>query len=300
MTVAVVALLAACPFPEPTSRRSEPVRDNKLVSKPVTIAELAPATGSVLVTTRDGLARVPLDGTRVTIIDTIPGAMTPDGAIRIHRSGGRYRVRTDNDELEVPDLVATDIGFLMAPDGRHVATAAETADGVRLAIISIGDATGRTFPLAMDKVWLHRWADDGSALFHRLDGHDAWHRVDVATGAVTEARPPVRTPPPDGSASCPEKGFRIRVDYRAKRQRIVIDPTATQANPEELSGVRPRILVEAENRSFFERGPNPGQITGLKVIKPCDHFMFDFGGWVYLGEVATGRFAPLIRGSDAR
>lgn len=288
-------------------RENTRTKDNQLVSKPVTIAQLAPAAGSVLVRSRDGLVRVPLDGTPGTIIDSIPGAMTTDGSIRIHKSGATYVVRTDDGERVVPDLVATDIGFRMAPDDRHVATAAETPatsalnpTAVQLAIISLTDATARIYPLPMDAFWQHRWADDGSAFFHRDSGADIWRRVDLATGAITEARPPIRTPDPDGSVDCPAKGFRLRIDIRGKRQRIVMDPIATQANPEELSGVQPRLLVEAENLAYDRLRDAPAMLGHLMLTKPCDLYMFDFGGWVYVGEVAGGRFAPLIRGSDPR
>ena len=76
--------------------------------------------------------------------------------------------------------------------------------------------------------WEHRWADDGSAFFHRDSTADVWRRVDLTTGAITEARPPIRTPDRDGSVDCPGKGFRLRVDIRGKPQRIVLDPIATE------------------------------------------------------------------------
>jgi len=105
---------------------------------------------------------------------------------------------------------------------------------------------------------------------------------------------------PDGSVVCAAKGFRLRFDIRGKRQRIVLDPFATEANPEVLSGLRPRLLVEAEYVPYHRLSAEPAMLAHLKLSKPCDHFMFDFGDWVYLGEVATGQIAPLIRGSDAR
>lgn len=307
--VAAVALLSpqgGCTIREGV-RANEQTRDNQLVSQPVTLAQLAPTEGSVLVRFLDGHLLVALDGSRSTVTDTLPGATTADGSIRIHKSGATYILRTDSGDRVVPDLVATDIGFLMSPDDRHVATATGTtamAGGnpinVQLAIISIADASARVFPLAMDRHWRHRWADDGSAFFHRDSSADTWRRVDLVTGAITEARPPIRTPDRDSSAECSAKGFRLRVDIQGDRQRIVIDPIATQANPEALSGVQPRLLVEAEHLPAGKLRDNPAQLAHLNVMKPCDLFTFDFAGWVYLGEVSSGRFARLFRGSDAR
>jgi hypothetical protein len=282
-------------------------RDNRLLSKPVALVDLDPPDTTILVRGRDGLTRVSLDGTRVVVIDAIPSAMTTDGSIRVHVVAGRYVVRSARGEQVIADLVATRDGFRISPDERFVAVTTAIAPASdfdlgtsRLAIISLIDGTARTLPLEARSFYADVWADDSSAFFHYESSSDTWKRVDIATSAVTEARPPVQTPDPDGSVDCPAKGFRLRVDIRGGRQRIVLDPIATQANPEVLSALRPRLLVEAENLPSGKLRDDPARLGHLMLTKPCDHFMFDYGGWIYVGAVGSGRIAALIRGSDPR
>lgn len=310
LLVAVAAVALASPHGcciQEGGRPNTRQRDNRLVSRPVPLAQLHPPNETILVRARDGLTRVSLDGQRVEVIDAIPSAMTKDGSIRIYIVSGRYVLRSARGPQVIADLIATQDGVRVSPDDRFVAVTTEKPPttefdhGTRqLALISLVDASARVVPLAADSFYADVWADDSSAFFHYESASNTWKRVEVATGAISESKPPVQTPAPDGSVDCPAKGFRLRVDIRGERQRIVLDPIAPQGNPEELSTLRPRILVEAEHLPAGKLRDDPAQLAGLKLTKACDHFMFEHGGWVHLGDVETGRFARLFRGSDAR
>src|SRR5688500_16775230 len=80
--------------PPPNTR----TRDNQILTKSVTLAEVAPPADAILIRTHNGLVRVALDGSSTTPIDVIPSAMTSDGSIRIHVVGGKYVLRSDQGE----------------------------------------------------------------------------------------------------------------------------------------------------------------------------------------------------------
>jgi hypothetical protein len=78
---------------------------------------------------------------------------------------------------------------------------------------------------------------------------------------------------------------------------------ASHDNRNQIAAVEPRVLVASTDHpgpsgdGAINLGkPHPGAL-GVQLFTPsCDHFVFTLEDRVYVGNIATGRFAFLIRG----
>lgn len=301
-------LLAAC-----GARAS----DNTMITEPSRLAEIAAPPEVVFAANGSGLYRVRLSDADSQLVSMDPDAKPlPDDGL-LHVEDKHYVIERGKARIVVDGVEVKNYG--LSPDHRWIAILNDSAGGERaaydLVVISTADGTVRKFPLVWNGIGNApyvgtRWAPASDAIFYK---DDRWHRLDITTGAVTEPDK-VDTKNLDDIApllerstdplACPSKGVSIEQRWEGNQQRVVLVPIAASADPENLSAVRERILVAATDRP----GPSgdgainlgkkrPDSLSVAMLTKSCSHYLFQLEGAIYVGNIETGRYAFLFRGT---
>ena len=293
MRVALIVALCACRPPP-----------NHLITPLSSHADVAPPHEAILVEHDGVLARLMLDTGELAEDGPIPLAITPDATLRIERAGDRYAIREGRDRRPVPDLVAIDrmprlspdrtmfAVMLPAPDQAPPENVAVEMSGVAIATV----ATAAVRRVAVGPVEELVWADDSSALY--AGTRTRWQRIDLASGAITDTDPPHEhtTITYGQSVTCEASGLRATVHTEGERDQILIDTLATQRNPEQLTRIAPRVLLEVEQHSRTRGVRELNVISHMAFTRSCSHLVFAFGDAVYLANVASGRTTFVIHG----
>jgi hypothetical protein len=199
-------------------------------------------------------------------------------------------------------------GVAVSKDGRRFAV---EQDGAEIAIVSIADATVQRVPVPPGTAITgsgarlsFTWSRDGASLLVLHDGDR--FRLDLATGArtpldaldwkVNETQEPTE---------CPARGLRLERRWARGQQQIALVPLAGANDPEHMASIAERVLVSATNYpnpwtgdGAINMGKKRPEALVLASFTPaCDYFVFALEGRVYLGSVATGRFAFLMYGN---
>jgi hypothetical protein len=271
---------------------------NSLHTPQTTLSDVGAPHVPVVLHTKGGLARVYIDnGSRETVggsEDTI--LLDADATLDV--VGGQYVVnRRGADKVVVANVTPSSYAAV-APDHKHLAL----PEGREIVIANLTDGSVRRFDVADDARGL-RWAPTSDAV---IFGESS---LDIATGAIVPA-PKVedwrRLAGRSTMLACPTRGFMLQERQEHSEQQIVLVPTASQANPEELSSLETRVLVRATDKSghggdgamnLGKKNPEPLALDAL--LPSCDHFVFSLEGKTYVGNVATGAIAFLTFGWGA-
>src|SRR5262249_5995713 len=102
---------------------------------------------------------------------------------------------------------------------------------------------------------------------------------------------------------CPRHGLRLEKRIAHGEQEIVLVALARPDDPEQLTSIADRVVVAATDHpdpwtSRFDYGkPSPGPLSVAFFTPKCEHFVFALENRIYVGNVATGRFAYVHRGN---
>jgi hypothetical protein len=199
----------------------------------------------------------------------------------------------------------------LAEDRAAATTATDVSQSAppswQVVVIATADGTVRRFPLPSS-------ATPGRFVRVRFDGDvllvndDTWQRLDLATGTLHPADGPEwpRFKDEEYSIDCPARGLRLERRVRGDRQVIALTSTATAGDPERIASVDSRTLVSATDIS----GPggdgaitmawkHPEPLLPLSFTSACTHFVFELEQRVYVGDVASGKFALVAAGEYA-
>jgi len=274
---------------------------NALHTQRTTLAEVRAPHEPVVVRTSGGLYRVYLDsGERQQVIGT-DAAVPLDATATLDVEAGHYVVnRVGAAKLVIQDVTPQNYVHV-APDHKHIALAEDKT----IIVADVADGSVRRFEVPAGTRAMH-WASTSDALV--VENDDA-ASVDIATGAIT----PIahvddlewmqrRSP----KLACPAHGFELQERTQGHEQQIVLVPTASTANPEELTSLETRVLVRATDKSghsgdgainLGKKNPEP---LALELLLPsCEHFVFSLEGKTYVGNIATGAIAFVSFGWNA-
>jgi hypothetical protein len=298
---AALVVVAACGA-KPTS--------NTLFGTPTRLAEVGAPHVPIYVTSDRGLVRVFLDTGTSELVNAAIDATAITATTTVRIDNGHYVIeRAGAAKRLVVDGVAATPGPKVSPDGRWLAVAEADRDAPvdQIAIISVADGSVRHVPVEPPgpppRPFLSvRWAGTSDAVLFEYAGR---FRLDRATGkiaAIDKEDWLIASSAPTPT-DCPARGFKLERRTRNHRQEIVLISLASQDDPERIVAVEPRVLVASSDHpgpsgdGAVNLGkPRPGAL-GAELLSPsCDHFVFTLEDRVYVGNVATGRFAFLIRG----
>ncbi|MGN6104460.1 MAG: hypothetical protein ACTHU0_05095 [Kofleriaceae bacterium] len=306
----------ALPFALALAACGARARDNTMITQPSRLAEVAAPPEVVFAANGSGLFSVRLSDASSELVSPDADAKPLPGGGLLHVEAGRYVIERGKDRIGVADVEAKTYG--LSPDRNWIAILADSAGGAHaaydLVVISTTDGSVRRFPLLWDGVGNApyvgtRWAEASDAVFYN---DDRWHRLDVATGAVTPADKVDAKKLNDFAGllerssrplACTAKGVSLEQRWEGREQRVVLVPIAASADPENLSAVDERILVAATDRP----GPSgdgainlgkkrPGSLSVATFTKTCSHYLFELEGGIYIGNIDTGHYALLFRG----
>ncbi|HUS29717.1 MAG TPA: hypothetical protein VMZ53_14535, partial [Kofleriaceae bacterium] len=175
---------------------------------------------------------------------------------------------------------------------------------------SLADGTVRRFDVpagpARDQHLGMHWAPTSDAV---IVDYDTSASLDIVTGALTplakademqwlERRSP--------GLACQTKGFVLEERQQNHEQQIVLLPTASTTNPEQLSSLETRVLVRATDKSGHSGDgainlgkKNPEPLSLDAVLPSCEHFLFSLEGKTFVGNIATGKIAFVAFGWGA-
>lgn len=278
---------------------------NVLLSPNSAFAAVGAPHVSLLVTNLSGLRRVWLDTGKVELIDASPDAIAIDDTTYIVVENAQYilhrALRAPGRGYERIIVRGIEVDRKYAPvlsHARHALAIEQPRD--ELAVISLADGSVRRISLgARSEHWSlsFAWAKDDSALLV-ADGDDRY-RLDLATGARTRIDKlewKLHEPPP--ATDCPPHGLRLERRVTKGKQTIALVTLATSNNPEQLSVLQDRELVSSTNYSGDGRwDARPGELEPILFTPACEHFVFTLEDRIYVGNVATGRYAFLMRGT---
>ncbi len=305
VVLAVLAVLAGC------GRGTM----NRMLGTPARLAALRPPHEAIYVHTLRGVERVWLDTAESEVVAASAAPATRGGSevftVDEHASisvkGGRYYVRKPDGQHEVPDVVETGRPHV-SPDGTLFAVTQSPSGPLlqgreEIVVVALADLTVRRFPLANPTYWLS-WSADSREIYFGHGFHD--FRLELTTGETSRTdRTTVRAArragvDEPGDSTCIARGQRLEVRRTSYRQRLVLVPISMPADPDHLSTIEPRVLVEATDQDWSPHSGRelPSRLGDAFFTASCDHFVFTLGDVVYLGETRTGRFAYLTTGRD--
>ena len=298
-SIALAIAAAAC-GPHPTS--------NAMLSRPSRLVEVGAPHVPIYVPSARGLLRVFLDTGSSEVVNPALDAVAITATTTVRIENARYVIERGARRIVVDDVVATP-GPNISPDGRWLAVAEADPDARadRIAVISVDDGTVRQHTLDAPgpppRPFLSvRWASASDAILFEYAGR---FRLDRATGkiaAIDKEDWQIATSAPSAT-DCPARGLKLERRTRGGRQEIVVVSVAPHDDPEQLAAVEPRVLVTATDHpgpsgdGAINLGkPRPGALDVELFTPSCDHFVFTLEDRVYVGSVATGQFALLLRG----
>jgi hypothetical protein len=298
-TTLLLALLTACGGgPRHTS--------NALLATSEPLSAVGAPHVGLVVSAADGFHRVWLDSGRVELLEATAGAVPVGETTFVLTSEERFVIRRGRERAAVPGVHAIH-GAVMSHDGRRFAA---LQDDRQIAVVAIADATVQRVPLpslASAPASSYRsgvsfvWAKDGAALFVS-DGEERY-RLELATGARTPSDAlDWKVNAPLEPTECPARGLRLERRVTRDRQELVLVPLAGASDPEHVASVGDRVLVASTNHPAPWRGrgvlgPRPGELRAASFTPACDYFVFSLEDRIFVGSIATGRIAFLMRGS---
>jgi hypothetical protein len=258
---------------------------------------------ALFVTNLSGLRRVWLDTGKVELVDSSPDAIAVDDTTRIGIENGQYVIARGADRIVVRGIEADRRKYrLVLAHDRHAFAIEQPRD--EIAIVSLRDGTVHRISLGpRTEHWSPSltWAKDDSALLV-ADGEDRY-RLDLSTGAHTpidKLEWKINEPPP--ATDCAARGLRLERRVTKQQQTIALVTLATSSNPEQLPAIQDRELVAATNYTGGSGrwDPQPGELEPVQFTPACEHFVFTLEDRIYVGSIATGRYAFLMRGTPIR
>ena len=273
---------------------------NVMVTPSSELATLRAPHEAIYVTTTRGLVTVKLDVGIAEPVKDMPVTRLANGAIGVR--DGAYLVRRGDSWAPVPGVRDDGDPPLLSPDGARFVVRRSSAGTVtsleELLVITLAEPSAiQRFPMAErpDDV---SWSKDSKGLLVRTGRVPTVRRLDLATGAFAptdeEAADPTIFVAPRTDHVCPARGLKLEVEQAAERQQLVVVAIGGPSNPDQLAAQSRRVLVEATNRGARDAG----ELGGAMFTRSCEHFVFTLGDRVYIGELATGRFAFLIAGTN--
>lgn len=271
--------------------------DNQVTTSRSTLAEVAPPHVQVAVYTSGGLYRMYLDTGARESVAASDRAIPLDATSVLDVVGGAYVVtRLGADKLVIENMTPqnyTDV----APDRKHIAL----AENHTIVVASLVDGTVKRFDVpagaARSSTLGFHWASNDSIYFN----YDTYSSLDINTGTIT----PVAKADEmkwltfhSEDFNCPAKGFVLQERTHGGRQEIVLTPTASTSDPENLASLETRVLVQATDKSghsgdgainLGKKNPEPLSLDAL--LPSCEHFVFSLEGKTYVGSIATGKIA---------
>jgi len=274
-----------------------PERWNNNVTTPrATLAEVAPPHVPVVVRTSGGLFRMFLDtGSRQSITAT-DAAVPLDATSLLDVEAGHYVVtRPDAPKLVIEEMTPQNY-VDVAPDRKHIAL----AEGHTIVVADVLTGAVRRYDLPEQGGEASRihWLTSQSLYVHT----DTTIDLDITTGVITpsagvdELEWLMAGYSPD--LPCPAKGFVLQKRTGHGRQEIVLVPTASAADPETLTSLETRVLVQTTDKSghsgdgainLGKKNPEPLSLDAL--LPSCEHFVFSLEGKTFVGNIATGKIA---------
>ena len=283
----VLVLLAACGGSQQTS--------NTILASNVALETIGAPHVAVFVTSPSGLHRVWLDNGRIDVVSKLPDAMPLSETAFLEIEGGRFAIVHQGKERIYVDGVKPGERVVLSPDGTKLAIA--QAD-FSIAIVSVADGTVQRVrrPLHDTRIEI-AWTKDNAALLVVV-GEDR-DRIDLASGDRTKADKldwdaNAAAPPTD----CTSRGLRLERRLVRGKQALVLVTLAGTTNPEQLASTQDRVLLSATNHGHNSRrwSENPSPLAPKLFTPSCEHFVFTLEDRVYVGSVATGHHAFLMRG----
>jgi len=277
---------------------------NTMLAPNVALETIGAPHVAVLVANRSGLHRVWLDTGKIDLVDGSPDAIAITDTTYLSIDRGTFVIHRGREHLVV-EGVTPGKDVVVSNDGKQLAI--EQA-GPAIAVITVADASVQRISVPPSSSEFSpglsiTWAKDGASLL--VIDYGERYRVDLATAARTpidkldwEAN---ESPKP---TDCPARGLRLERRLRKSRQEIVLVPLASTANPEQLASTTDRVLVASTNYSDPWGGDGAVNMMkkrpaalGVDMFTPsCEHFVFSLEDRVYVGSVATGQYAFLMRG----
>jgi hypothetical protein len=294
----VVALLAfaACPAP----------KSNTLVDARSKLADVGAPHVAIFVHTDDGIYKVFLDTGQSEQLTTARDAYMLDATTIVHVEDGHYVVERGSERRVISGIEAPNGYPQVAPNGKLLAHTLGDAEIVTVDV-DTGEARHYLVP-AQGPQRVHlaiTFTPQSDAIVFSQDGY---FRLDLASGAITPAdkidyEAASKRPDP---LDCNLRGLRMEERTHKHHQQILLIPTASATDPEHLSGTETRVLVSATDHD----GPHgdgaitmtwkqPGPLSAQLFTPSCEHFVFTLEGSVYVGNIATGKFARVTRGESA-
>jgi hypothetical protein len=280
---------------------------NTLLDHPVALSELGGKTAAreaITVESARGLLEVFLDGGEIHVLDPGHQASRVDDRVTIHIADHQYVIR-DGQQSRVVTGVTADYPPQLSPDHTKFVVEQWAAEPRKneLVVVTIADAKLQHFAVdEPERGYAARWSRDGAAVwFYTGTGP---HRIELASGAITavdhvDPADLADAQAPDPSV-CPARGLRLVIERTGDRQLIVLESLPTSSDPDHLSSLQRRTLVQATDKPHGqETDPFPGGFGDTLFTASCDRFVFTFEEQVYVGSVATGRFAYLTAGTHA-
>ncbi len=280
------------------------LRDS-LDSKPSQLAAIHAPHEVVLVSGPHGLARVAIDTGHIDVIDDSPGAiLAADGITFHHMTNRMFKVRRGGIATVVPDVVSGHVPEV-SPDRRrfavtdHTELATATPQKPEIVVVELATLAVQRFPVD-SLVTIKDWDGDGAIVFW-ADPMEKAMRLDLATGAVTPMTAPEEPLQASPPATCRDKGMQLEIIHAGFHQSIVLTSIAQTNDPEHIAMIEPRELVSASwGVSTVHGDLYPHVLASLMFSSSCDHFLFTFADKIYVGDIATGKFAWLVAGSSVR
>jgi hypothetical protein len=239
-----------------------------------------------------------------------PGTLVVDPTTFVHVEDKHYVIERAGQRRPIADVEASNRASI-SPDGTRLALVHafdpppldRTQPREEIVVVAIADLAVRRYAIpatAPESPYLMiDWTKSGDAL---LIYHDGFERLALADGTLTQVTKEdyqAQRFAPDLLA-CPARGTRLVERSRDGRQELVVMATASEADPEHLASTSDRVLVAStDHRSsggqHFNRS-DAGPLEPLMFTPSCEHFVFSLQGSLYVGNVATARYARLTQG----
>jgi hypothetical protein len=280
---------------------------NTLLTSQSALADVRAPHVSIFVYDHKGVSKVWLDSGQSERVTEDHNAIIVDNTSYVHVVDGRYVVVGDGFKKVLDWLEATVKNPKISPNGRLLAYSPDDA-----AIVTIDAHTGEERRYAgppqgptMGRKWLQfAFTPESDAI---VIAQADYFRLDLATGVLSPIDKldfELLSKPPS-TVDCPTRGVRLLDRTHKGKQEIVLMATASQADPEQLATLDTRVLVRATDRAGpsgegIMRGAKiPGPLRAELVTPTCEHFVFSLEGWIYVGNIATGKVARLASGGRA-
>jgi hypothetical protein len=291
-------LLAGCPHRD---------RYNTMITPRTNLAAVRAPHLSIFVYDEGGISKVWLDTGHSERVSTHRDALVLDGQTTLHVEGGKYVVMKGGGLATVLDAIEAVSKYpTVAPNGRLLAHSVNDAE---LVVVNAETGEARKYPVPSQgpqRSWLNfSFTPTSDAIVFDQNGY---FQLDLASGAITAIDKVIfeTLSKPPSAVDCSARGVRLEERTRKGKQEIVIVATASRSNPEELATLDTRVLVRATDEpqphgdgAITMTWHHPGPLSAELLTPTCEHFVFGLEGWLYVGNVATGQYARLVKGTSA-